>query len=329
MKIDIHAHFIPRGFVEDARLGRALDGIALRRQDDQEWLIHPQGYRYPLVNEFWDLDAKLRHMDALGIDVSVLSVAPTLFFYWLESGLALEFCRQANEAMAEFASQSGGRLYGMATVPLQEPDSAAAELRHATEVLGLRGALIGTTMENVPLDDPRFEPFFATAESLGVPVVLHPYYVGTRSGFTDFYMTNLIGNPLESCVAAARLILSGFLDRHPDITIVLVHAGGFLPYQIGRLDHGFLVRPETNAVIASPPSSYLRRLYYDTITHAGKPLQFLVDLVGADRVVLGTDIPFDMADLRFAQHLADLRLEPRALEAIHGGNAARIFGLVR
>lgn len=327
MRVDIHTHFIPPAFIEQARAGQALDDVTLEDHDNETWVVHPQGYRYPLAREFFDLDAKLQHMDSLDIDVSVLSIAPTLLFYWQEADAAGDFCRMANEAMAEIASQSDGRLYAMATVPLQDPEAAAAELRHAVTELDHTGALIGTTMEDRRLDEPALEPFFATAEELGVPVVLHPYYVGLRPGLKDFYLTNLAGNPLETCIAAARLMLSGFLDRHPNLDVVLVHAGGYMPYQIGRLDHGFRVRSETNAVIDAPPSTYLRRFYYDTITHAAVPLQFLVELVGADRVVVGTDIPFDMADTRFAEYLATVDVDDQAMAAINGANAARIFGL--
>ena len=327
MTTDVHTHFIPPEFIDDARRGRALDGIALERRDGVDWLAHPQGYRYPVSPEFSDIEAKLRHMDAVGIDVSVLSLAPTLFFYWLEAAVAADFCRRANDSLARFVAQSEGRLHGMAVVPLQDPAAAAAELWRAVVTLGLRGALIGTTVGDVPLDDERFAPFFAAAAKMRVPVMLHPYYVGLRPHFVDYYMVNLIGNPLETCMAATRLILSGFLDRHPTLTVVLVHAGGLMPYQIGRLDHGFRVRTETSARISSPPSTYLRRFWYDTITHASTPLKCLIDLVGADRVVVGTDIPFDMADVRFADCLNALDLDPQALEAITTTNAAQLFSL--
>lgn len=328
MTIDIHTHFIPPEFVADARAGRALDQIAVQRHDGMEWLVHPQGYRYPLSPEFFDLEAKLREMDRLGIDTAVLSLTPTLFFYWLDVDAAGDFCRRANDALATFAAQSD-RLHGVAVVPLQQPEAAAAELRRAVCDLGLRGAEIGTTVEHLPLDDRRFDPFFAVAAELDVPVILHPYYVGTRPHLVDFYMTNLTGNPLETCIAASRLILSGFLDRHPALKVILVHGGGFMPYQIGRLDHGFRVRSETNAAIAAPPSSYLRRFWYDTITHAGLPLRFLIDLVGIDRVVLGTDLPFDMADERFRDYFSAARLDQRTLDAITGANAVDLFGLNR
>jgi aminocarboxymuconate-semialdehyde decarboxylase len=327
MKIDIHTHFIPPDFIEQARRGAATDDIKIEQRDGQEWVIHPQGFQYPLLAEFHELDAKLKHMDGLGIDISVLSVSPTLLFHWTEAEPAKEFCRSANEAMAQFVAQSGDRLYGMAAVPLRDPEAAADELRRAVTQLDLRGVQIGTTMEEIPLDDEQFDPFFTTAAELNVPVVLHPYYVGTKPEFAEFYMTNLVANPLETGVAATRLILSGCLDKHPTLTFILVHAGGFMPYQIGRLDHGYKVRKETSAKIDAPPSSYLRRFYFDTITHAMVPLKFLVNLVGADRVVIGTDIPFDMQDLNFSDYLAETGLDEQSLVAINESNASRIFGV--
>lgn len=327
MRIDIHTHFIPPAIIEDARKGRALDNVKIERHEDAEWVIHPQGYRYPLSAEFWDLDAKLRQMDQLGLDKSILSISPTMFFYWADADSAADFCRMANETVAEMSAGSGGRLYGMATVPLQDPEKAVEELRHAAGTIGLYGVEIGTVMEETPLDDPKFDPFFSAAEELDVPVVLHPYYVGPKSQFNDFYMTNLIGNPLETTVAAARLILSGFLDRHPKLKVILVHSGGFLPFQVGRLDHGYEVRSETNAHITRPPSSYLRRFVFDTITHADLPLKFLIELVGPDNVVIGTDIPFDMECKRFTERLAAAKLESSALEAIESKNVVRLFGL--
>ena len=324
--IDIHTHFIPPEFVGDARAGRALDRITIEHRDGAEWLAHPQGYRYPLSPEFFDVQAKHREMDRLGIDRAVLSLTPTLFFYWLEAAAAREFCQQANSSMAAFVAQSD-RLDGLAVVPLQDPDAATTELHRAVTEIGLRGVEIGTTMEDVPLDDRRFDGFFDAAEALDVPVMLHPYYVGVRKQLADFYMTNLTGNPLETCIAASRLILSGFFDRHPRLKVVLVHSGGFMPFQIGRLDHGFRVRPETKAAISSPPSGYLRRFWYDTITHASTPLKFLIELAGKDRVVLGTDLPFDMADVRFQHYFSQAGLAPDVLSAVTTDNAIELFRL--
>lgn len=327
MRIDIHTHFIPPAIIDDARNGHALNDTKIELHDGTEWVVHPQGYRYPLSPEFWDMEAKLRQMDRLGLDAAILSISPTMFYYWADASQAADFCRMANETVAEMAAQSGGRLYGMAAVPLQDPEKATAELEHAVGKLGLRGVEIGTVMEDVPLDDARFEPFFSRAEELDVPVMLHPYYVGPKPMFSDFYMTNLIGNPLETMVAAARLILSGFLDRHPKLNTILVHAGGFLPFQIGRLDHGYEVRTETNAHIHRAPSTYLKRFVFDTITHADLPLKFLIDLVGKENVVIGTDLPFDMACTSFKERLAAAKLGSETLDAVESQNVVRLFRL--
>ena len=331
MRIDIHNHFIPPYIIHQARQGKAVDGLTTQQHNGQEWVVHRQGFRYPLAPEFWNPEAKLSHMERLGIDISVLSIAPTMMFYWLDAADGQAFCQQTNEAMAQLAAQSKGRLYGLAALPLQDPKAAAAELKRSVQELGLLGALVGTTFEKTPLDDPRFEPVLATAAELNVPLLLHPYdkLVRMRQELADFYMSNLIGIPLATTLAASRLILSGCLDRHPDLTIVLMHAGGFLPYQIGRLDHGYRVRSETPANISSPPSGYIRRFYFDSITHAGDRLRSLIDWVGADRVVLGTDIPFDMADLNFAQKFAEVKLDEQIIETICSGNAKRILGLNR
>jgi aminocarboxymuconate-semialdehyde decarboxylase len=327
MRIDMHNHYIPADFITEARRNQAIDNIRIERRNSTEWVHHPQGYQYPLAPEFHDLEAKLEHMDRHHIDVSVLSVAPTLLLHWIDVAEAAAFARRTNEMMSEFVTGSGGHLYGMAMVPLQDPEAAAEELQRAVTELDLRGVQIGTTMEDIPLDDPRFDVFFATAAQLDVPVSIHPYYVGARPQFADFYMTNLIGNPLETGVAASRMILSGFLDRHPQLKVNLMHAGGFMPYQVGRLDHGFIVRRESSAHISQPPSAYLRRFFYDTITHAPTPLRFLVDLVGADRVVLGTDIPFDMQDLYFEDYLGQIGLGNDELAAINGANASALYRL--
>jgi aminocarboxymuconate-semialdehyde decarboxylase len=327
VRIDVHTHFIPEPAIQAARAGDTIDGISLESKNGAEFMIHPKmGMRYPLQRVFFDRDAKLEHMDSLGIDLSILSIVPLWLFHWTEFEEAESFCRMTNDWLSAFAAESD-RLIGMATVPLQSPDAAAAELRRCAMELGLRGVEIGTTVNGIPLDDERFAPFFQAAEELGIPVMIHPCYSGKPPQFQDFYMKNLVGNPLATAIAATRMMLSGFLDRHPGLEIVLVHAGGYMPFQVGRLDHGCEVRPESGAAIGKPPSEYLRRFHYDTITHAAEPLGFLVGLTGHDRVVLGTDIPFDMGDTAFERILAQADLTPEAVSAIERGNAERLFGI--
>jgi aminocarboxymuconate-semialdehyde decarboxylase len=324
--IDIHNHFIPPAIIEAARKGSAFDGVTTDTVDGEEWMVHRQGYRYPLHRGFYDVEERLRSMDARGIDESVVSISPTMFMYWTEASEAAEFCRQTNDALAAYAASSGGRLHSVATLPMQDPDLAAAELRRAVLELGLSGAQIGPVTEGTWLDDSDVRKVLATAQELDVPLILHPYFVGPRPGLEDYYLTNLVGNPLETVISASRLIFGGVLDELPGVSFVLMHGGGYLPYQIGRLDHGYRVRPEAKGC-QQAPSTYLHRFFYDTVTHAPRPLRFLADLVGSRNVVYGTDYPYDMAAGPLVDQLRDVGLDEDATANIAGRNSAALFKL--
>lgn len=310
--IDTHTHYIPLRLAE-----RGFGGVRLAGGE----VIHRQGRSYPLHPSFHDVRARLRSMDDRRIDHAVVSVAPTFFMYD-ETG-ASSYCREVNDLLAEHAAGSAGRLTAVATLPMREPEAAAAELDRAVTELGMRGAQIGPEIEGEPLDLPKFRPVLEVAERLGVPLLLHPYRV---SGQDDFYLGNLVGYPLATVTGAARLIFSGTLDELPTLRLVLMHGGGYLPYQIGRLDHGHLARPEA-AGCKLPPSAYLDRFCYDTITHAPAPLRFLVDMVGPGRVMFGTDYPFDMAAGPLTDQFAGTALSPEAISRIAGRNALREFGI--
>jgi aminocarboxymuconate-semialdehyde decarboxylase len=315
--VDIHTHFLPRFFVEEAASGGVL---GVREEDG--FVVHPQGFRYPAADEFLSVDAKLRQMDELRIDLSVLSSAPTLFFYDRPPDEAVPFTRRCNDALAEHVAGQD-RLLAIAGLPLQDPQAAADELERAVHELGMIGAQIGTNCEATPLDSPGLEPVLAKAEELDVPLVLHPYYVGPKPGLEDFYLVNSIGNPLDTTIAAMRLIHAGTLDRHPRLRLALVHAGGFVPFQLGRFDHAFDVRKEPRAHLSRRPSTYLGRFWLDTITHGDLALRFLRDLIGEERLVLGTDLPFDMADPGPVARLERAGISPDSAAAA----AAELFGV--
>jgi len=267
-------------------------------------------------------------MDRDGIDVSVISLSPSLFLYWADPGETARVHRVVNDAAAALVERGGDRLTALATVPLNDPPAAAAELRRARTELGLVGAEIGTSAGEVMLDDLILEPFFAAAEELAMPLLLHPYtnmISPPGPGLTGFHLANVIGNPMETFVAAARLIVGGVLDRHPGLRIQLVHAGGAFPYQLGRLDHAYEARSETKATAEREPSSYLRNFLFDTIAFDRRALQFLIELAGPGQVLFGTDIPFDMADLS-AREIAQWG-DPRIADRVLGENALEIYGI--
>jgi aminocarboxymuconate-semialdehyde decarboxylase len=315
--VDVHNHYLPPFAVEEAKGG----GVFGVREEDG-WLVHPEGFRYPVSAEFVDAGAKLAEMDRLGIDVSVYSISPTLFFYEQDPAEAVRFAQRSNDALAELIAGSD-RLLGLASLPLQDGEEAAAELERAVLEHGLLGAQIGTNCGSRPIDSPELAPVLAAAERLNVPLMLHPYYVGPKPMLEDFYFTNSIGNPLDTCVAAARLIHSGALDRYPGLKVVLVHAGGFMPYQLGRLDHAFAVRREPKVAIEQKPSSYLGRFWFDSITHSDDSLRFLESLVGLERIVIGTDLPFDMGDPVPLERIRRVGIDPEAL----GETAVSLLGL--
>ncbi|MGC1214574.1 MAG: amidohydrolase family protein [Micromonospora sp.] len=324
--IDVHAHVIPPALVASMRAGDAPDDIRIEAQDSRPWVVHRQGYRYPLLNAFHDVQARLDAMDAAGVDVAVLSSPPTLFLYWIDAASAADAARVINDAIAAMVAQAPTRFTGVATLPLQDPGVAAVELRRCVRELGMCGAQIGPHAEGLPLDDGALRPVLDTAVELGVPLIIHPYYVGSSPGLDGFYLTNLQGNPWQTAVCASRLILSGTLDALPSLEVVLVHGGGHLPYQIGRLDHGHKVRPEAQAPLQAP-SAYLRRFHYDTLTHRPASTRWLIDQVGADRVLYGTDMPFDMGGGPLREQLAGFPLSDEALTAVAHTNAERLFAL--
>jgi aminocarboxymuconate-semialdehyde decarboxylase len=326
LTVDVHTHFVPFDVIAGAWRGAGFDGLRAERSGGQEWLVHRQGFRYPVPPVFYDPEARAASMDERGISHAVLSIAPQLFMYWVDAGEAAGFCRAANDDLAAFAAGSAGRVTAVATLPLQDPAAAVTELRRAVTELGMAGAEIGPGANGTPLDDPVLRPVLAAAADLGVPLIVHPYYVAPSPGLEDFYLTNLIGNPLATTVCAARLIFSGALDELPALRVVLLHGGGYLPYQIGRLDHGHRVRPEARGC-AHPPAAYLTRFWFDTVTHAPGPLRLLTELAGADHVVYGTDFPFDMAAGPLEEQLTGTGLGAAETELIAGRNAVALFGL--
>jgi aminocarboxymuconate-semialdehyde decarboxylase len=206
---------------------------------------------------------------------------------------------------------------------------AIAEMNRAVDDLGAKGLQIGGTVDGHNLDEARFRPFWQAAAARGIPVIIHPNGYEESHRFGDYFMTNCIGNPLESMVAANRMIFSGLFEELPDLDVVLLHGGGYLPFYTSRSDHTWKVRPETRVHIPDhPPSHYMKRLWYDTMVFQPHYLRFLIDTVGADRVMLGTDFPFDMGEtdpVGLIDSVDGLTDDER--NAIKGGTAERLFGL--
>lgn len=326
MKIDLHSHVIPQRVVDAIAADPAGFSARLEGEGGSRRVVHDQGYVYPLFPEFHDPEAKLESMDRKGLDISVISPAPPMFYYWAEPELALSMARLVNDGVADMVAAHPARLRGMASVPMQHPDAAVEELERVVREYGFKAIEIGTSIEGAQISEDRFRPVLRRAAELGVFVFAHPYYVGAKSGLDCYYLTNLIGNPLDTSVAIANLMYSGALDELPDLKILLAHGGGFAPYQIGRLRHGHKVRKETRADSASDPAELLRRFYFDSLVFEPKALRYLVDLVGSDRVAIGTDAPFDMADEAPLDTLKAAGLDDRQHHDVCCGTALQLLG---
>jgi aminocarboxymuconate-semialdehyde decarboxylase len=284
---DVHNHAVPREVIE---LLRAGDGYPIEVEGD---FMEADRVRARLTPVFVDPEAKLEQLAKAGLDAAVVSGSPALFAYEADADRGAALCRAVNGGLASFCEFEPTRLRWLAHVPLQAPDTAAALLREAAGA-GAAGAQIGTSVVGLPLADARLDAFWAAAEDRDMPVMLHPAYNNPHPGLEGHHLQNAIGNQLETTIAAERLIVTGVLDRHPGLRLLLVHAGGYMPWQGGRLRHAATVRAE---LAGSPPDpyAYFGRVCVDTITHDPAALRFLVDRVGADNVAMGTDLPFDMA----------------------------------
>jgi len=327
MRVDLHSHVIPRGMVDAIRRTPAVWGARVERDDAGERVVHDQGYAYPLFAEFFDPDAKVHSMDRRGLDVSVVSPAPPMFHYRAGAELALEAARLINDGIAEMVAAHPSRLRGMGTLPVQHPELAVAELERIVREHRFHAVEIGSSIEGETLAEPRFRPVLRRCRELGVLVFAHPYYVGAKCGMESYYLTNLIGNPWETTVLAANLMLNGAMDELEGIRIVLAHGGGFLPYQVGRLEHGHEVRPEARAKTRTRPLELLRRFHYDSLVFDPRALRYLIDAAGSERVALGTDSPFDMRDDDPLARIGSIPgLTARERDDVCGRTALRLLG---
>jgi aminocarboxymuconate-semialdehyde decarboxylase len=274
------------------------------------------------------IDERLRDMDRMGVDIQAVCPAPYHYFYFTEPDYGAELAREVNEGIANLVNLHPDRFVGMGSVPLQNPKLAVRELEYAVKKLGLRGVEINTNVNGMNLTDPRLglEKFFAKANELGVVIFMHPLGYTQADRLTNHYFNNVIGNPLETTVALSHLIFDGVIERHPKIKFVAAHGGGFLAHYWARMDHAWRARPDTRTVINKRPSSYLEKVYFDSITFDPRMLKQLIDRYGANHVLLGTDYPYDMGEDHPRKLIAGVKgLTDVQRRQIEGLNARRLL----
>jgi len=324
-RIDLHNHVLPETWLQAVREQPDLYRTRIEGEGHKRQFVRGK-ICFDLIPEFYDADAKVETMERKKVDISVISPGPQTFCYWLDEKAAVRNARLVNGGVAQMVTKRPDRLRGMATLPMQHPDAAIAELERAVKEYEFKAVEIGTAIGEEELADPRFRPVLRRAQELKVVIFTHPNTLGGAGRLDCWYLINLIGNPLDTTIMAGKLMFSGALDELKDLKILLAHGGGFIPYQIGRLQHGHTVRPDTSADTRSKPLDLFKRFYYDALTHHPQSLRHLMDMVGSERVVIGTDSPFDMGEEQPVERLEAVpRLTQAEREDVCYRSALRLF----
>lgn len=328
LTVDIHAHVQVSAAADFVRPHQTADLRASVYTEETRILTRKQDNdRTP---NLIDLALRMRDYEAMGLDAQVISPAPPQCYYTVPADIGIKAARMVNDGIAAIAAKIPDRIpAAMGSVPLQAGGQAAAEeLDYAMNTLGLKGVEVLAHVGDLELSDPSFEPFWAKAEALGAIVFIHP------SGFTEprrfgrFYFSNVIGNPLDTTMALHHLIFDGVLERYPDLKIIASHGGGYLPSYSGRIDHAWGARSDAHGMLPKPPSYYLKKIYLDTIVFTPEQLEALVKLFGVEKIMLGTDYPYDMGEYDPIGHIASVTsFSDTDRAAIAGGNAKALFGL--
>jgi aminocarboxymuconate-semialdehyde decarboxylase len=273
-------------------------------------------------------DHRLADLDAMGIDVQIIAPPPPQCYYTVPLEIAVKATQIVNDGIAEFCAAKPERFKGFGAVPMTDGAEAAKELERCVHKLGFTGVEILTNVAGRELSDRAFAAFWQKAEELGALVMIHPNGFTEASRLTRFYFNNVIGNPLETTIALHYLIFDGVLERHPRLKILAVHGGGYLGGYSGRIDHAWGARSDSHGGLPQPPTSYLKRIYVDTVVFTPQQLAALVDVFGPDRVLLGTDYPYDMAEYDPIGHIVSVEdFDANTVAALAGGNAKELLGL--
>ncbi len=293
--IDVHTHLMPQGLLRTVEAGKEWHGFKYEGGDGPGFIVG-HGRRVALNAKLrFTPEERIKDMDEQDVDVQVVSIHTPIFGYNMEPSQGLEFAREVNDEIAGMTRQWPQRFAGLATLPVQDVDAAIGELERSVRDLGLKGAELDAVVNGLNWDEPQFLPLFKAAESLGALLFFHPQpqdNIVAQQKVDQYGLGNSIGVPLEDALVVATLIFGGILEKCPDLKVCIAHGGGPACFGMGRLDRGWQVRPEAREHILRPPSTYQRQLYYDTVTNSEPALRFLIDMVGADRVVLGSDWPF-------------------------------------
>jgi aminocarboxymuconate-semialdehyde decarboxylase len=330
MKIDIHSHLLPRSYRDAVEADGSAYGayLEVNPETQREEIVIPPGGRYILVDQVIDPAAKIAELDRFGFDMAVVSAPAYAVHHELTGSAAAAHTRMLNDGMAAIQREHRSRLRGMAMLPLQEPELAVAEVDRAIDELGLSAGYILANIDGKNLDEPAYRPVFKRLEERGMFLFIHALLTSGRERIERYRLFNAIGNPLDDTIAIYSLIYGGILEEFPGLKICVAHGGGQASYIAGRIDRGWRIHESVRKAIPRAPSTYLRSLYYDTITHDPLALQYLADKVGTSQLMVGSDCPyhlFDMGDPDPIGTVDALHASDEERELILGGTAAKLI----
>ena len=330
--IDLHTHILPENWPDLSERYGCGGWVQLEHHKPccAKMIVDGAEFR-EIQSDCWDPAVRLRDCDRDGVDMQVLSTVPIMYSYWAEAHHALDLASILNDHIAELVREWPDRFAGLATIPMQNTKMAIKELERITNDLGLSGVGIGTHVNGKNLDDPSIVEILEAAESLGASVFVHPWDMLARERMSDHWLPWLVGMPAETTLAISSLIFSGVFDRLPELKIAFAHGGGSFPFTLGRIDHGYHVRPDLCATkIDRKPSEYLDRFYLDSLVHDADAMEYLVKLHGAERIAMGSDYPFPLGEKKPGELVRSMdSLSERQKKLILGETAARFLGMDR